>query len=71
MLKSERKLWMREFSDLKPFFDIPDSFFYLVTSVRTRTSFRRRTNPCPKRPGLLAQSALGNSYCATKTKMGQ
>src|SRR6478735_7032010 len=35
MLKSERRLWMREFSDLKPFFDIPDSFFYLLTS-RTR-----------------------------------
>jgi hypothetical protein len=27
MLKSERRLWIREFSDLKPFEDIPASFY--------------------------------------------
>src|SRR5690348_3781591 len=46
MLKSERRLWMREFSDLKPFFDIPDSFFYLFTYLgrNHRTAFRQTTS---------------------------
>src|ERR1700756_4201100 len=69
MLKSERRLWMREFSDLKPFFDIPDSFFYLLTSLERnhRPAFRQTTHSV--RTSLLAQPVPGTYYCDTKTKM--
>src|SRR5690349_17431977 len=72
MLKSERRLWMREFSDLKPFFDIPDSFFYLLTFLGRghRTAFKAdHFSPCAF--SLLAQPVPGTYYCDTKTKMRQ
>jgi hypothetical protein len=60
MLKSERRLWMREFSDLKPFFDIPDSFFYLLTSLgRGRRTAFRQTTSLRAHSALLAQPVPG------------
>jgi len=71
MLKSERRLWMREFSDLKPFFDIPDSFFYLLTSLGRTTGPPSGRLLHSVRISLLAQPVPGTYYCDTKTKMGQ
>src|SRR5579864_7037071 len=44
MLKSERRLWMREFSDLKPLDDIPALSIFVIKFGKTRAGFRHKQN---------------------------
>jgi hypothetical protein len=45
MLKSERRLWMREFSDLNPFDDIPASFLCFQIPLSATLAARSQSFP--------------------------
>jgi hypothetical protein len=68
MLKRERRLWMREFSDLRPFDDILVSFFQISGVMADSAAGRGLLLP----PETAATSTLlpqcvGNIYFETKT----
>src|SRR4051794_39705306 len=64
---------MREFSDLKPFFDIPGipRFFLLLDNFgHDRKSFRRRTNPVPTSSAFVHKLFWGPLTVIQKSKLG-
>src|SRR5437899_12825774 len=61
---------MREFSDLKPFFDIPDSFCFVVDSLKTLTASGGGPLPSETPHDLLLKSVGGPNTVIQKSKQG-